>query len=352
MRVIAKLGTATACIVLGSGAFVPAASGATTIVVHPGESIQQAITSAHRGDTVQVEAGTYHEGLVITTNGLKLIADGKVVLKPSAAGGLCDEPDVSMGICILPADTDQNGVYSERVKNVSITGFRIREFTGFGIFGYGTENLRISDVRAVDNAIYGIARFDGIGGYIANSWAVGSDEAGIYVGDSPDADARVWNNHARQNGIGIFVRHAREVTVKDNVARKNCMGIFLLDDGQPEGSGDNRVAENVVDENNRVCPGDAEEGIPETGGGGIVLFGSQDNVIRDNRITDNRGHTVVSGGLVLLTSTDSGKGSTGNQVRHNWFDDNQPYDIVQDSGSTNNTFTNNSCDTSSPSGIC
>lgn len=48
---------------------------------------------------------------------------------------------------------------------------------------------------------------------------------------------------------------------------------FLLNDRQPEGSGDQTVARNVVLHNNKVCPGDQEEGIPETSGSGIVLLG-------------------------------------------------------------------------------
>jgi len=50
-------------------------------------------------------------------------------------------------------------------------------------------------------------------------------------------------------------------------------GHFLLNDRQPEGSGDQTVARNVVLHNNKVCPGDQEEGIPETSGSGIVLLG-------------------------------------------------------------------------------
>ena len=357
MRMIPRFGVVTAAVALATGTMIPSAIGDTadtTIVVHPGDSIQSAVDSAHPGDTIVVEAGTYHQNVVIQTNGITLKTDGKVTLKPSSTPGLCDDPEDQMGICVVPADIDPStGAYTNRVKNVKITGFRIKDFTGFGIFGYGTQNLKIWGVRAIDNGVYGIARFDGIGGYIKHSWATGSDEAGIYVGDSPEAHARVEDNKSWNNGIGVFVRHVHFATVKENVTRHNCIGIFLLDDGQPEGSGNTRVVENRVDENNKFCPGDAEEGIPPTSGGGIVLLGSHDNVIRDNRITDNhKVGTLVSGGLVLITSPFSNLGSNNNQVRHNYLNDNQPFDVIQDSGSTGNTFTNNTCDTSSPSGIC
>ena len=73
---------------------------------------------------------------------------------------------------------------------------------------------------------------------------------------------------------------------------------FLLNDRQPEGSGDQTVARNVVLHNNKVCPGDEEEGIPETSGSGIVLLGSVDNVVRRNLVVGNLGDTLVSGGTV------------------------------------------------------
>ncbi len=347
---------ATALVTAGAiGVPLPAAAS-TTHVVHPGDSIQAAVDAAAPGDTIVVKRGVYHQNVVIQKDGIALRGDGHPTIKPPASGaGLCDAPDEAIGICVVPADIDPTtGAFTNRVKNVKITGLRIVGFQGNGIFAFGSENLVVEHVDAVDNTGYGIARFDGIGGRIRHSSATGSEEAGIYVGDSPAAHALVSKNRSWNNGIGIFVRHDHFVAVQENWVTGNCIGIFLLNDGQPEGSGDQRVARNAVLHNNKFCPGDEEEGIPETSGGGIVLLGSVNNVVRYNLVSGNRGQTLVSGGIVLVTSPfgPTPVGSNGNLVAHNHLRHNKPADLVQNPGSTGNTFRHNNCNTSTPAGLC
>ena len=347
---------ATALVTAGAVAVPLPAVASTTHVVHRGDSIQAAVDAAAPGDTIVVKRGVYHESVVIQKDGITLRGDGHVTLKPSTDGaGLCNQPDEVIGVCVLPADINlADGTYVNRVKNVSITRLRIVGFAGDGIFAFGSENLQVERVDAVDNAGYGIARFDGIGGRIRFSSATGSEEAGIYVGDSPEAHALVSRNRSWNNGIGIFVRHDHFVAVQENWVQGNCIGIFLLNDGQAEGSGDTLVARNVVLNNNKDCPAVADQGTPETAGGGIVLLGSVNNVVRRNHVSGNRGDTLVSGGIALLTSPFGATpvGSTGNVVAHNHLDGNKPADLVQDPGSTGNTFRRNSCHTSMPDGLC
>ena len=54
-------------------------------------------------------------------------------------------PVTIVGICVVPADFDpSSGSYTERVRDVTITGFRVVGFEGDGVFGFGTENLKVS----------------------------------------------------------------------------------------------------------------------------------------------------------------------------------------------------------------
>jgi nitrous oxidase accessory protein NosD len=356
MRSIAKTLLIASTVVVTSVALAAPASAGNggQRTVRPGQSIQAAVDAARPGDTVVVLRGTYREQVRVSTNRVALRTRGAVTLMPPASGGGRCDVIAPTGICVLPRDLDTSGprpTYTSRVSGVSIRGFRIVGFQAFGIFAFGSQGLRVSRVRAVDNGVYGIARFDSNDGYIRDSAASGSEEAGLYVGDSPRSHALVEHNRTWDNGYGIFVRHVHLATVRHNTVWANCLGVFLLDDGQPEGNGDNTVTRNTVRDNNRQCA--ASEQAPALSGGGIVMYGSQHNRIERNTVRGNRGTTVASGGIVLLTAAlTSGKGSIGNLVARNHAARNAPADLVKDAGSTGNTFRRNRCGTSIPAGLC
>ena len=257
---------------------------------------------ASSGDIVLVKPGMYRENVRIDTDGLTLKALGSVTLKPPKDGyGECYLEDHEVGICVVPVDFDHStGSYTNRVRDVTITGFRVVGFEGDGVFGFGTENLKVSDVTAIDNTAYGVASFEGIGTTFTRNAVSGSHDAGIYVGDSPNANAVVSHNRSWDNALGILLRHARKAIVSDNELWGNCLGMLLLADGQAGGSGDIAVLNNTVRANNDVCTQFAEVGfLPVLGGGGIVLAGSQHNAIFQNVVRDNQGNTQLSGGIVL-----------------------------------------------------
>ena len=202
-----------------------------------------------------VRAGTYRESVKIQTDGLTLLAKGSVTLKPLKYGaGECYLPGHVAGFCVVPIDFDPSvGSYTKRVRDVTITGFRIVGFDD-GVFGFGTENLKVSHVVAIDNIDYGVASFDGIGTRFTRNATSGSHDAGIYVGDSVDANAVVTNNRSWDNALGILVRHSHKVVVSHNKVWGNCLGVFLLSDIEAGGSGHITVQHNTVSANNNFCP--------------------------------------------------------------------------------------------------
>jgi parallel beta-helix repeat protein len=354
MRLAGKVLIAAAASVVSGLAFMTPANAAThhTFVVRPGHSIQKAVDAAAAGDTVVVKSGSYHQSVTIQKDRLTLRADGHVTITPPAMLGGCSAPGEEIGICVIPADINPDtGAYTNRVKNVTVTGFHVKGFQGNGVLGYGTDHLRVSHVRAENNTGYGIVNFDGRFTTISDNAASGSAEAGLYVGDAPDAHSVVRDNRSWNNALGILVRHTHRVTVIDNTVTGNCLGVYLLDDTQPGGSGDNVVRDNTVNANNKSCAGFPDEGVPPFSGAGIVLEGSQHNLIVDNEVNANRGTTALSGGIVFRTAG-NGNGASFNNVRDNELHGNRPADIVRDATSVGNRFADNECRTSVPKGLC
>ena len=140
---------------------------------------------------------------------------------------------------------------------------------------------------------------------------------------------------------------ARNVLVSDNESQENCIGVFLLADGQAGDSGDVAVLNNTVIANNAVCTQFAAAGfLPVLGGGGIVLAGSQHNLVFQNVVKNNRGTTLFSGGLVLIATPranhdGSFDASKNNVVILNRSRGHEPDDIVTDAASTPNIIVGN-----------
>ena len=218
-------------------------SAGSTIVVGPGQSIQAAVNQAQPGDTVLVKPGVYHQTVQIRTDGITLRGSGDflggTVLKPPASPphSLCASVFGPTGVCILAKKLNpKTAAVIQPVYDDTVTGLYVTGFPAFGVFGFGTYGMTVQRVAAFNDGAYGIARFESTKTLFANNIAVGDGEAGLYVGDSPNAATVVRDNVTKDNALGIFVRHARGVTVMNNRATGNCQGVLVLDDGGAGGS--------------------------------------------------------------------------------------------------------------------
>src|SRR3954447_14118332 len=167
-------------------------AAADVIKVSPGESIQTAIDQAGSGDTVKIAPGTYQENVQIKTDGITLKGAGsdqtliEAAATPAAVDPICE----GTGVCVTDFAGDPSGpppspsLSDVRIKDLAVTGF------GFsGVFFFATVDQRVSHVLAKDNEGYGIAAFNTTGGEYRGNVASNNGEAGLYVGDSPEANA-------------------------------------------------------------------------------------------------------------------------------------------------------------------
>lgn len=329
-------------------------AAADTIKVPPGGSIQTAINNAGEGDTVKLAPGTYTENVQIKTKGLTLKGAGpdettiQAPATPTDFGPVCG----GAGICVSEA-TDPTApptLEDVRIKDLKVTGF---EFSG--VFFFGTIDQRVNDVLAESNQGYGIAAFNTTGGQYWDNVTPRNGEAGVYVGDSENANATVRDNVSYGNlGNGIFVRDASHGVVEDNKVFDNCIGILFLETPSPTPNSDWVARHNQANHNNQACP--AGEG-PPVSGLGIVIFGAHNITLWDNSANGNApsGPTEASGGIVVLSAPgptpEESFTATGNTIKRNSAFGNSPVDIKWDQQGTN-TFTGNRCKTSDPTGLC
>lgn len=352
-RVSRWLAASTASAVIATlGLFAASApAGASgTRVVRPGQSIQAAIDAAAPGDTIVVQRGTYAENLDIGKDGIRLIGAGATLTPPAAptptACSDADHPDAVNGICIH-GDPATNAP----VQGVSVIGFTVRDFHGIGIFTIGAQDTRIVANRTLDDGAYGIFDNSSSGTKIIGNVATNGQEAGIYVGDSPEANATVVGNDSSGSGWGVFVRNAEHATIIGNRLHDNCVGILFLADA-PGPTGASAVTGNLITHNTKACPAGGD-GTPAISGIGIAISGAHNVSARGNIITGNvsGGETAFSGGVVVVQGGPAGTAPANNTVRGNIILRNDP-DLFWDGSGTGNIFAHNLCRTSVPGGLC
>jgi hypothetical protein len=352
---------------------LPASSYADrTVTVSSGESIQAAIDAAKPDTTIKVGPGTYHESLIIKTEGIELVGAGRKLTKIVPPDTLVEgqgcvsseqrEPPpapptiVATGICVANVDAQFNPVGT--VEDVEIRNLTITGFNEFGILFFGTEDGVVNRVIASDNAEYGVFANTSNGTTVARSVFGNNGEAGIYIGDSPNADATVWKNVSYGNVNGIFLRDAAHGKVIGNKSFGNCTGILFQNTDEtaqqpPAPAVDAKdwlATHNNVTANNKACAGGGEEGAPPTSGTGIAVIGGVDIHVIDNGVFGNVPDPSISspfgGGVVV------GENSKGTRVGFNTVLGNKPFDLVWDGTGQDNKFFENDCLTSQPDGLC
>ena len=358
-----KTGTGAAVLaVVATGALVlvPGAA-AKTRTVTPGHSIQAAIDKSQPGDTVFVEKGTYKGSLDISTNRVTLEGERGTVLKQGPPGkSLCNQfsesPGALVGICVhgviaMPAGGQPE--VTKEVEGVVVRHLTLKGFGGDGVFIFGGRKTILRAVHLLGNGGYGAFSNTSRGTRFVNNDVQDNGAPGLYVGDSPNANATIRGNFVKNNhGEGVLLRNASHGHVRKNILKGNCAGLLVLADA-PGPARKWTIVQNAASQNNKACAGEPDEGEPAISGIGIGLFGAKDTTVFNNALYRNRDkHPSIAHGGIVVTKGVGGTPEHNLLIKANALTENSPFDISWDKAGDLISFVDNQCSTSKPSSIC
>jgi hypothetical protein len=284
-------------------------------------TLSEALESVAEGGLVLVDPGTYPEQVLVEVPGVTIRGTDRNDVVITGEGRR------TSGIVVIAdgVTVENLTVTSTTLYGVLFTGVHEgREVLTPGQDGYESfdperfpplERFRIDHVTATNNGLYGIYAFNTRHGVIVDSWASGSADSGIYVGQCRECDTVVSGNVTTRNAVGFENANASDsLSIVGNRFSGNRVGMTLTSNYQeafvPQRA--NLVAGNVVSDNSEPqSPSQADGGW----GVGIGIGGGQDNRLVRNLVAGN----LRAG--VLLDSVEDVP-STGNALEGNAFRDN------------------------------
>ena len=261
--------------------------GQPNAVVQAGASIQSAVDMAGANAVIHIEPGVYLEAIRVTQPGVRLVGVGEkagdrvVIQNP---GGI------------------RNGI-EVRANDFALVNVTVQGFDANGVFLAEVDGFLLSRVIARDNGAYGLFPVRSRNGVIEHSEASGHRDAGFYVGQARNVTMR--QNLAHGNVVGIEASNSSSVKLLGNEARDNANGILVvLLPGRPTKiASDILVAGNTIRANNRANfadPGDIVAAVPA--GTGLLVVGADQVTVEDNTVTDHDFIGIGVGSTLVLAA--------------------------------------------------
>jgi parallel beta-helix repeat protein len=231
----------------------------------------------------------------------------------------------------------------------------VRDFPVTGLVIFGGQGTRVEDNELAGGHAYGLLASVSTGTVVSGNRVNGGGSAGIYIGASPQAQARVFGNRVTGAGLfGIYIRNASHGTVAGNTVEAACMGVgFIATAPARDTISDWNASGNLVRRNNRLC----QAGSALTGTG--ILLGGTDritiahNVVHDNAVPPGT-NAPWGGGIVLVNGRLFGgpAESADTRITGNLLYGNKPFDIAVLGPSERTLIAHNICASSSPADLC
>lgn len=259
-------------------------SKAPDIIVHPGGSIQAVVDAASEGQIIRIEAGTYHEAIVVNKPGIQLIgADANTVIIQN------------------PGDEDNGITVQDSGDGFVLKNVTVQNFEENGVYLTHADNFLLSHVITINNGEYGLFPVFCKNGIVEHCSATGHTDTGIYIGQS--VSILLEHNVAFANVNGLEIENCTDVTVSKNHSYENVSGltVVLLPGLTVKTSSNILVTDNHIENNNLVnVPkgGGFEDFVPS--GSGILLVGVDNATIKNNKISNNNFTGIATVSTVIL----------------------------------------------------
>jgi parallel beta-helix repeat protein len=239
-------------------------------------TIQAAVDAANPGDTVLVPPGLYRENVLVNKNNITITGSQAAIMDGTGLTGYS-------GITV------RSSIPQGRIDGFRLTGLRIQNYEENGALLIRVDNFAIDHGRYVNNDEYGIFPILSSHGHIEFNQVSGSNDTGIYIGQSHDIV--INDNHVTDSTVGIDVELSSNVAVARNQTKDNTIG--MTTEVVPgltvtETTGIQFVG-NVMYKNNRPNPVTDPEDILSylPSGSGLLIIGADHVTVESNVVTMN-----------------------------------------------------------------
>jgi parallel beta-helix repeat protein len=281
------------CIIIAIGFVILSCSQQPTRIVEwksIERSLQTQLITVADNDTIVLPEGNF-----MFTKGLTMDGKNGVVIRGQG-----------MEKTILSFKNQTEGAQGLMITNgtnITLTDFTVEDAKG--------DNVKVSDTRGITfkriRSSWSAGPSNANGAYalypvlcklvlIEECEAIGSSDAGIYVGQSDSVIIR--NNKAYWNVAGIESENSRWVEIYGNEAYDNTGGILIFDlPGLTQYGHTTKVYDNTIHDNNHenfATPGNVVASIPP--GTGTMILATHDLEMFNNIIKDNTtvGTAIIS----------------------------------------------------------
>ena len=330
-------------VVVGDAKYIPESAGRsnlkpvaapTGVVRHVPKdytSIQSAVDSANPGDLILVDKGVYNEQVFVTTPGITIRG--------------VDRNDV-----ILEGNFEYSNGIMVSADGVTVENMTARHYTLNGFYWTGIKGFRGSYLTAYNNGDYGIYAFGASDGVFDHDYASGSPDSAFYVGQCNPCRAVLDHVTGEYSGLGYSgTNSSGDMYIINSTFTRNRSGIgtTALDvELLPPGHATTIVGNNVS--NNGGTDAAAFSATASITGFGIMLGGTDNNIVSRNYVSDNQNYGIMA---IALNDRHFWP-SIGNVIRENVVRNSGRADLgTSGPGAIGNCFEGNSFATSMPWGL-